>query len=262
MGTALLATFSETRKGLLLMWDYRFNLFMQLFMLSFIFVGISFFMGQGELQPEALASTLLGYLVWFYAVGAISNMSWNLMEEMQAGTLEQMYMSPAPSSMILIGRVLSTMISTTVMVSIVAVALMLLLGVQLPMRLEGLPVLGITLIGLFGFGFIIGGATLLFKQVEALANLAQYVLLFLNGSLLPVDQLPPTIEAFALSLPSTQGIIVLRNVVLEGQSLVAAWNDQSLIWLTVHSVVYFVVGLIIFKWCEKRARTLGSLGHY
>lgn len=262
MNTALLATFNETYKGLQVQWSYRFNLVAELFTIGFIFVGIAFFMGNGRLDSPQLASAFLGYIIWFYALTAIGNMAWGLREEMQAGTMEQLYMSPAPVGLILLGRTLATLVITTLMIILVSIPLILLLGIHLPLRWAGLPVFLLTLAGLYGFGYIIGGAVLIFKQVETFANLIQNLLLFLNGAFLPVDRLPRWLEGIAKTLPSTQGIIVLRRVILDGQSLAAVWQDGSLGWLILHSVLYFVGGLLIFRLCEQIAKRRGSLGQY
>ncbi len=259
---ALPAMLNETYKGLILRWSYRFNLITETVTFMFVFIGISFFMGGGELPRDQLAWAMIGYIVWFYALIAISNMSWSLREETQTGTLEQMYMSPAPMGLILLGRTLSALIVTTAEVLLVALPLMWWLDFAIPLRWAGLPVFLLTLAGLYGFGFLIGGATLLFKQVEALANLMQNLLLFFNGSFVAVDQLPPWMATVSLALPSTQGIIVLRNVLLEGQSLGAAWADGSLVALVVNSAIYFFGGLLIFRACEYFAQRKGSLGQY
>ncbi len=66
----------------------------------------------------------------------------------------------------------------------------------------------------------------------------------------------------AKTLPSTQGIIVLRRVILDGQSLAAVWQDGSLGWLILHSVLYFGGGLLIFRLWEQIAKRRGSLGQY
>ena len=259
---ALPAMLNETYKGLILRWSYRFNLITEALTFLLLFVGISFFMGGGELANEQLAWSMIGFTVWYYAVIAISNMSWNLREETQTGTLEQMYMSPAPMGVILLGRTLSTLIITTGMVLLVALPLMAWLNFGIPMRWAGLPVFLLTLAGLYGFGFFIGGATLVFKQVDALSNLVQNLLLFFNGSFVAVSQMPGWMERLSLLLPSTQGIIVLRNVLLEGQSLGAAWADGSLVALLMNSAIYFFGGLLVFRVCEYWAQRNGSLGQY
>lgn len=253
---------NETHKGLLLSWSYKFNLLTMMLTLGFVFIGIAFFMGRGDLDRAAIPSALLGYLMWFYALTAIGNMSWDLREEAQTGTLEQRYLSPAPTVLIQLGRAFSNLITTTVIIIIFTLVLIYLLGVTLPLRLAGLPVFVLTMVGLYGFGLLIGGATLIFKQVESLANLVQNMLLFLNGAFLPVDRLPSWLAAIAHTLPTTQGIVVMRKVVLEDASLLDVWSDGSLVWLLLHSLLYFTVGWVVFSLCERKARRDGLLGQY
>jgi len=231
-------------------------------MFSFIFVGIGFLMGDGELDPEQLAFMLVGYLAWFYTGEAVGNLSWGLRGEINAGTLEQMAMSPAPIGLILMGRVFANLVLSTIQILIQGSIFFLLLGIRIPLRWEGLPVLALTLIGVFGFGYVVAGATLIFKQCESLANLVENVLLLINGTMVPVDAMPGWLASVAMTLPTTQGIIVLRRVVLDGQSLTSAWRDGSLIWLVVHSAIYFAVGWLVFSFCERMAKERGSLGQY
>ncbi|MEZ4710422.1 MAG: hypothetical protein R3A44_24685 [Caldilineaceae bacterium] len=146
---------NETHKGLLLSWSYKFNLLTMMLTLGFVFIGIVFFMGRGDLDRAAIPSALLGYLMWFYALTAIGNMSWDLREEAQTGTLEQRYLSPAPTGLIQLGRSFSNLITTTIIVGIFTLVLIFLLGVELPLRLAGIPVFILTMMGLYGFGFLL-----------------------------------------------------------------------------------------------------------
>ena len=262
MPIALTALTSETRKGLLLMWAYRFNMVLELVTMGTIFVFIGYLMGDGELDPERLDGTLIGFLVWFYAAIAIGSMSGNLSEEASTGTLEQMYMSPVPTWIIFVGRVLSTVLVSTFMVLAVGAVLVLLLGIEISLSVQALPVMVLTLLGLFGLGYGIGGATLVFKRVPALTNMMTNLLLFLNGSLLPVDRLPEGVGLLAKALPTTQGIIVLREVLLEGRSLSAVWADGSLVYLTLHSALFLATGWLVFKYAEGVAKRRGTLGQY
>lgn len=254
--------YNEMVKGLIIRWSYRFNMITEMVMFAFLFTGISFFMGRGSLVTEELASALIGYVLWFYAVIAISNMAWGLREEANAGTLEQMYMSPAPAALVQIGRTLATFVINTLIIGVMSLLLMLVLGFDLPLRWAGLPPFFLTIMGLYGFGYIIGGATLIFKQVEALANLVQNIILFLNGTFVSVTLMPGWLEAISRLLPTTEGIIVLRRVLLEGDSLAATWADGTLVALTIHSVLCFAIGLVIFSICEQIAKRRGLLGQY
>lgn len=253
---------NETHKGLLLAWNYKVDLILEIFIMGFAFIGLSFLIGGGQLEEEQLTASLIGYLVWYYAVKAIADMSTSLKNEMQAGTLEQMYMSPTDAGFLILGRSFSTIFTTTIIAALIALGPMLLLNIRLPLAPATVPIFIITILGLFGFGFAVGGFTLIFKQVASLSDLVQYALVFLNGALLPVEVFPPWLAAVAKLLPTTQGIIVLRQIALEGMTLADTWRDGSLGGLIIHSAVFLLLGWFIFKWCENFAREKGLLGQY
>ncbi len=258
----VITIFNETHKGLLLAWNYKVDLILEVFIMGFAFIGLSFLIGGGQLEEEQVTASLIGYLVWFYAIKAIADMSTSLKDEMHAGTLEQMYMSPTNAGFLILGRSLATLLTTTIIAALIAIGPMLLLGIRLPLAPATLPVFIITILGLFGFGFAVGGFTLIFKQVASLSDLIQYALVFLNGALLPVDVFPAWLAFIARLLPTTQGIIVLRQVALEGMTLAQTWQSGALGWLMVHSAVFLLLGWLIFRWCENVARQRGLLGQY
>jgi ABC-2 type transport system permease protein len=254
--------FNETHKRLLLLWNYKFNIVTQFVTVILLFIGAVFFVQGGEFDPGQMPALLLGYIIWFYARIVIMSTSSDLISEAQAGTLEQMYMSPVNTDFLLLGRVLALLVSTTIMVLLPALGLVLLFHIHITLSVDALLPLLLTLIGLFGFSLALSGAALVFKQVEALSDLVQNALLFLTGSLVPVSHFPEWLALISKALPITQGIIVLRDMLLQGQTLAAAWADGSLIWLTIHAVIYVSIGLVIFRWGERIAKQQGSLGQY
>ena len=262
MTMALTTTANETWKGPLLSWGYRFNMVTELFMLGVVFVGIDFFMGNGELQPDRLAIALVGYLTWFYAIIVLNGMGNGLAEEAQSGTLEQLYMSPTPAAVLLIGRVASTLIVSTVMVAIVGLGLVLLLRITIPVGWQWLPVFGLTLLGLLGMGYASAGATIVFKRTASLTNMLTNIMLFLNGALLPVDRLPEWLEVIAKVLPTTLGIIAMRRVIFDGESLASLWSDGTLVLLAAHSTVFVLLGWLGFRYAQGVAKRKGLLGQY
>jgi ABC-2 type transport system permease protein len=260
--TVMVALLGEIRKTLLTTWTYKVGWLSGTATLGLVFVSIAFLLGDGQLTPEELAPTLLGYLIWTYAGSAVGDLSYSLSGEISAGTLEQTAMSPVPVGLILLGRVLARFVLSTVEVLLLGGAMSLLLRIRLPMRWQGIPVLIITLSGVFGFGFMVIAAMLVFKQTASLTSLVSNALAFLNGTFLPVDRMPGWMAAIARTLPSTQGIVVIRRVVLDGQSLAAVWQDRSLVWLIVHSAIYLAIGWGVFAYCERIAKQQGSLGQY
>jgi ABC-2 type transport system permease protein len=262
MKTAFITLMGEIRKQLLTAWTYRMNTLVAMFTIGFVFIAIGFLMSDGTMAQEEIGPMFVGYLAWFYAMGAINDLSWGIRSEISAGTLEQLSMSPTPIGIILLGRVFANIIISTLQLLIQGTVLVILLKVHLPMRWEAVLVLAITLVGVFGFGFMLAGATLIFKQIESLANLFQNVLMFFNGTLLPITAMPVWLAGIARTMPTTQGIYVLQRLLLDGESLINLWRDASLIWLVVHSIVYFTMGWVVFSACERVAKMQGSLGQY
>jgi ABC-2 type transport system permease protein len=262
MKTILIAFIGEVRKGLLINWTYKANLLISLLTLGFIFIGIAFFMGGGKMESEKVTSALLGYLIWMYAALAVNDLSYGLRGEINAGTLEQLEMSPAPVGWLLIARVTANLIISSVQITVLGIVMLLLLGIRFPLRLEALPALLLTMVGVLGFGFIIAGAMLVLKQVESFSNLLINALAFMNGTFLPVSAMPDWLVVISKSLPSTQGIVVIRKIVMEGKSLITTWQDGSLISLTLNSAIYLMIGWIIFTACERVAKNRGTLGQY
>lgn len=262
MPITLLVMYNETVKRFHILWNYKFNIIIQLLTIGLIFVGATYFIGGGQFTQPLLISTFLGYIVWFYARIVIMSAGADIAGEAQGGTLEQMYMTPAPVECLILGRMISQVLSTTLMVTLTSVVLVLLLHIQVPLNWEALPVLLLTLSGLFGFTLLLTGAALVFKQTDALADLLQNLMLFLTGSLLPISHFPQWLAVIAQTLPITQGIIVLRSILLNGQSLSSSWANGSLVLLLIHSSLYLLGGWFIFKWCERVAKRQGSLSHY
>jgi len=262
MKTTLIALFGEIRKGLLISWTYKVNQLISLLTLGFIFFVIVYMMGGGKIDPAKAGSALVGYLIWMYVVSAISDLSFGLRAEMSAGTLEQLEMSPVRVGLLLVGRVIANIIITTIQVMVLGTVILLIFKIRIPWRLEALPAFLLTLVGVLGFGFLIAGAVLIFKQVESFANLMNTALAFLIGSLLTVSVLPAWLAGISMSLPSTLGIIVIRRIIFEGKTLANTWQDGSLVGLAINSILYLLIGWTIFFLCERLAKNRGSLGQY
>jgi ABC-2 type transport system permease protein len=262
MTTSLIVLWGEVRKGLLISWTYKFNQLTSLLTLGFIFCVIVFFMGNGVLEADRIASALIGYLVWMYVVAALSDLTYGLRAEISAGTLEQLAMSPAPVGLLLFGRVMTTLIITTLQVVAMGLIVLSLLDVRISWRIEALPALLITFLGILGFGYLVAGVTVLFKQVESLTNLLSNALAFLNGAFLPISAMPAWLASISMTLPSTLGIMVIRAITLEGRTLLDTWQDGSLPALIANSTLYLLIGLGVFTMCERIAKDRGSLGQY
>jgi ABC-2 type transport system permease protein len=171
-------------------------------------------------------------------------------------------MGIVPARVLMLAKMLGSLLFSTATLVLSGFVLMLFAEVRLVFRWEAIPVVILTWVGLFGLGFIVAGGTLLFKRVGQAVAILTGMLLFVNGTLLPLETLSPTLSTVGRLFPAAQGIIVLRAVVLEGRTLGDVLGDGSAIFLMVHSTVLFALGWLIFGWAETIAKQRGSLGQY
>jgi len=74
--------------------------------------------------------------------------------------------------------------------------------------------------------------------------------------------MPGWMAAITRFLPLTPGVDVLRKILLEGASLGTLEGSGTLLWLVGNALAYLVLGIVIFRWCERIAKRRGTLGQY
>ena len=146
--------------------------------------------------------------------------------------------------------------------SLVVASLLIFCPLHIPLNFPAIVAFILTLVGIAGFALILAGTGLIFKKSGPFAYLLNNVLLFFNGSILPLEKMPKAIQLLSKTLPTTQGIAVLRNMIFKHQSLASALADGSLIILIFNSAIYMTIGIAVFMYCEKWAQKNGILGHY
>lgn len=261
MLSTLAILYNEIHKGLRLNWYYKFNALSEFVNHGFTFIGTLFLMNFGQIAHDQISSALLGYIFYVYAL-EILNSSQNFMLERKSGTLEQMYMSPEPSAIIFLGNMFATIIWNSIMIGSLTLILLFIFNVSIPFTFTAVPIFLLTITGLLGVGLGIAGIALIYKNIHGTINLTTNILFYVNGAMLPIEHFPEWLQNIANMLPTTQGIIVMREIVLEGQTVQETWHNGSLPMLIVHSSLYFLGGLLLFNFFERRAKQLGTVGQY
>lgn len=256
----------EIKLGFVKMARYPLQTLTSLLVLYVLFIGMfygsRFLAGVGTVRSADLSRSateaIAGYLLWFLSLFAIDSMSQNIAEEAQTGTLEQLYLSRWDFSLVLFMRFVAAFLASLAMLVPLLFLLVLSTGASVALQLgKTLPVIALTTIGLCGMGYMLGALTLIFKRIGNAMTLVQFVLLFL--CLPPVEQLPGPLRYFALTLPLTQGIRLLRSIMLGPASRVRL---SDVYFLVLTALVYLVIGLLVFRWAQATARDRGLLGHY
>jgi len=228
-------------------WSYRLQWlgeFLSLFIFFIFLITLT--------EEKQIAA--VSYCLWFYCVLIIGDVSGKISTEMQSGTFEQIYLSIIPLPFLLFAKIISSIIRSSLIMGSLFTLLWsfgYLTLFNLPANLFVYSILLITP-GLFGISLILGGLTILLKDVGWMINIFNNSLLFLSGIFIPIESLPIWLQNIAHISLVTKTIEIIKN----GSP---SSNEFSLF---IDSLFYLLFGLIVFSYCEKKTKLAGTLGHY
>lgn len=253
---------NEVAKGLIDLWRGKVALLLEMISFGLFFLVITFAQGKGSFHQVAVAPLLLGFVGYIFFHMQTNRLFWGLLGEIQSGTLEQMYLSPLPSWVLLLGLAVASIVEALITAVLMYLLIHLVVPVAIPLRLSALLPLILLVVGSVGYSLMVGGLTLRFKRLEILKELLQGLVFLFGGVFVPLDHMPHWMAIIARFLPLTPGIAGLQQTLLAGSSLGVLASDGTIFWLVGNALAYLGLGIIIFRWCESMAKRLGTLGHY
>jgi ABC-2 type transport system permease protein len=215
----------------------------------------------GVYGQEDQLLVLVGWLTWMVASDCMSELPHTISEEAQTGTLEQVCLVPIPLAGLLAIRSLAYLIGAGIK-GLLAAILAAVFIAPLPAGPELVVLFLISLVGAYGLGFALAGVALVFKRSEALVGILFSLMIFMTGALVGLEPLGWVYDSAKYTLPLTWGISLMREAIVVGvnSSQLVQWN--GLVELSIHSVVYCLIGLCILIWGFRLSRKNGSLTHY
>ncbi|HHY0839367.1 ABC transporter permease [Bacillus cereus] len=238
-----------------------------------LFCGIFFTVFKDyEWSNEAFFQLIMGLFVWYIAIGAIANFTFILQEEMELGTLEQVYLTRSPIMKILIGRALGSFTFDFLSGLILSICTGFAISIftknysfsVLNLNISWISLfltMVLTMVGIYGFAFILAGISLVYKRISAIVGVLNNIFLFFTGITI-ASTFPPILEGISKVLPITWGILNLKAIILNGYSLQDLVTKPLFLFLCLNSFLYLVVGITTFKYLEAYCRRKGTLGHY
>jgi ABC-2 type transport system permease protein len=218
--------------------------------------------GQGT---EFLQFMIVGSALWNVVFGVMSGMVQSILEDRERYRMIK-YVVVTPTSLFpfLIGRSLAR-----VLISLVAVALTLLVGVVfLDIRLQPnllilVPATALGLVAVMALGIGMAGWCLQLRQEawhypEAIAG----ALYLVSGAIFPIDILPSILHPIAYAMPTTWWLEASRRGLLGHGSpgVLGGLSDGTvLLYLAVSTAIALPAALALFAWFMRRAREAGLL---
>lgn len=271
--TQLRSLFVIARKDWKVFWRYPLNAVSNVFQ-PIIWITPVYFMGKafstnGQATGFAAYSgsgdymsyILLGTVLTNFILTVFWGMGLALKEDMDAGVLESNWLTPVSRLLILVGRTLTSLLTTTI-TSLVMLGLGAALfgfkptGSALAAFLTAIPML----LGLYGFGFAFAGVVLLMRDANTLIDVGSFLVQGFSGTNFPVKSLPYWLIPVSLMLPLTYGLDAIRGFLLKTNTLMPINTEITI--LIVFMFVMLWGGAQIFYRVERRVRKLGTLGQH
>jgi len=222
-----------------------------------IFLGTQYMSGGSPVSfGDRLDTVVVGYVIWSLVLYIVNDIATNLQMEARTGTLEQVFLSPFGAPRVFFARAIASLTLRLILVLIVLALLIAITGstIAFPPVLV-LPLLAL-LLGAYGLAFLMGSFALVLKNVQQLLSLFQFLLFFLLAA--PTENWTGPALVVAKLLPILPSTGLLRDLMARGQSL----DYQGLAIALTNGIVYFVLGTLLFRWSEGKAKRQGSLGGY
>jgi len=222
-----------------------------------LFLSASYIAGSSRLAlGNRLDAIVVGYVLWFLITFIIGDIAVGLQVEAQTGTLEQILLSPFGALKIFLARAIASLTLRLSLIVGILLLIMLLTGSRLYFPPSLLLPLITVLLAAYGLAFMAGSLALLFKRVQQLLGLLQFVLLFLLA--VPTEGWSGPLQIAKFFMPMTLGASILRDLMAQNQSL----NVSALGLALLNGMSYFALGIFIFRWAERRAKHQGMIGGY
>jgi len=273
IATQLRALFVIARKDWKVFWRYPLNAVSNVFQ-PIIWITPVYFMGKafstnGQATGFAAYSgsgdymsyILIGTVLTNFIMTVFWGMGLALKEDMDAGVLESNWLTPVSRLLILVGRTLTSLFTTTITsIAMLTVGTLLFgfhpTGSTFAAILTAIPML----LGLYGFGFAFAGIVLLMRDANTLIDVGSFLVQGFSGTSFPVKSLPYWLIPVSLMLPLTYGLDAVRGFLLKTNTLLPI--NVEIIILVAFMFVMLWGGAQIFYRVERRVRTLGTLGQH
>lgn len=230
----------------------------------FMFAAIIFLGGEEAGLPTIAGIMMYGFILNMFLIFVLWEIGFSIREEQYRGTLESLYLSPANKFSNLISRIFAIVIWTVAVVAIALVVVSYYVG-GLPAEnvLLALFVLFFSITGILGIGFMVASLILRLKEsANLLVNVLQFFFMIFCAMFFPFSALPPEIlNGITRWIPLSYGVDSFRSI-LVGQSPELLALEWEIVIVVLFGILLPVIGYLLYRYNERKARLQGTLGEY
>jgi ABC-2 type transport system permease protein len=212
----------------------------------------------------------IGNAFYMYVGAILVGISWSIIDDREHyKTLKYIYTSPVHFPMYLLGRCVAKFIIASISVLITILFGMAFLHVRINLTQVNwglfLISLSVGLVMMTTIGLLLAGVSMLIARHSGMLGEAVAGGLYLfSGAIYPIDVLPVVLRPIGYAMPLTYWLELIRRSlvgsVAQAFPTLAQFSNLQLMGILVGlTIVFGVVGVYVFHWCEQRARERGLI---
>jgi ABC-2 type transport system permease protein len=224
----------------------------------------------GDFASPLFPYIYLGNAFYIYVGQVMTGISWAVIDDREHyKTLKYIYVAPIHFQTYLLGRGVARFIIGSISVFVVILFGELFLGLNIDLAaVNWLLFFGSLLVGvimLAMMGLILAGLMLLLvHHMWGLGEAVAGALYLFSGAIFPLEVLPPFLRWIGYLLPITYWLELLRRSLIGSvaqafPTLSQFSNSQLFAILIGLTVVYGLLSIVVFRWCEYHARERGVI---
>ena len=169
----------------------------------------------------------------------------SIVREREQGTIEQLMVTPISTGELFLAKTLPTL-----MMGLLAVFPSLLSAWWFEVPLRGSLALFLALTALYllsaiGIGVLVAAVTRTLQQAQLLAFFGLFPIMFLSGTLVPIQSMPDFLQRLSLLSPVRYYTDIILGIFLKGAGLAELW-PQTLALFVIGAVLYSC-SLLVFR---------------
>jgi len=259
------------KKDLLIMFSYRFDVFLSIFVSSlslvfFYYLSKTFSgtMSQylKEFNGNYFSFVLVGISVSSFVAVGLHAFANEIRSSQVEGTLEALISTPTSIYTILIGNSMLSFIKSFISSITILIIGSIFFGFFITFNnlLIILLILVLVFISFLAIGMLSASFIMVFKQGNPINFIFGYSSYFFGGIIFPVEVLPKPLQAMSYFLPITHATKALRKILLSQYDL----NEIKILVsrLLVFILIFLPISFIAFHLSIRQAKKNGSLIQY
>ena len=118
----------------------------------------------------------------------------------------------------------------------------------------------ISIPAVYGIGFIFASLVLWAKEANSMVFLVRGIMTIFCGITYPLAVLPNWMKEISQFIPMTHSVNALRAVIASGATIEHITKEIN--FLIISGIILMLLGILAFSYTQRKAKTIGSLGHY